>query len=81
MSSSADHIVGMDRAESTALIERLKAWTTQPHYVCRHHWRMGDLLIWDNSGTMHRGLPYDPGTGRRLHRVTLLGEESLAATA
>lgn len=81
MSASADHVVGLDPAESAALIQRLKDWTTRPRYVYRHHWRMGDLLIWDNTGTMHRVLPYDPASGRRLHRVTLLGEEPLAEAA
>ena len=81
MSASADHVVGMDADEGAALIERLKAWTTQPQYVYRHSWRMGDLLIWDNTGTMHHVLPYDYSCGRRLHRVTLLGEERLAEAA
>jgi alpha-ketoglutarate-dependent taurine dioxygenase len=42
---------------------------------------MGDLLMWDNTGTMHRVLDYDRECGRRLHRVTLLGEEPVAAAA
>jgi hypothetical protein len=33
--------------------------------------------MWDNTGTLHRVLPFDIGCGRRLHRVTLVGEESL----
>jgi alpha-ketoglutarate-dependent taurine dioxygenase len=42
---------------------------------------MGDLLIWDNTGTMHRAMPFDLASGRRLHRVTLEGEESFAGVA
>ena len=35
------------------------------------------MLIWDNTGTMHRVLPYDVHSGRTMHRTTLLGEEAL----
>ena len=52
-----------------------------PKYVYRHQWRMGDALIWDNTGTAHRVLPFDMASGRRLHRVTLLGEEALREAA
>lgn len=76
---TVNHVVGMDRAESTALLRRLIAWAAQPRYVYRHHWRMGDLVIWDNTGTMHHVCPYDETSGRRLHRVTLLGEEPIRA--
>jgi alpha-ketoglutarate-dependent taurine dioxygenase len=76
---SARFVVGLDPAESEALLGRLLAWMTQPQFVYHHEWRMGDVLIWDNTGTLHRALPYDRACGRRLHRVTLVGEESLAA--
>ncbi|MEQ1882944.1 MAG: TauD/TfdA family dioxygenase [Burkholderiales bacterium] len=77
LSSSTDFVVGMDRAESDALLEWLSDWCEQPRFVYRHEWRMGDVLIWDNTGTMHRAAPYDMECGRRLHRVTLVGEEQL----
>ena len=76
LSSSVTRVAGMEEKESDALLARLMEWTTQPSYVYRHNWQMGDLLIWDNTGTMHRALPYDIECGRRLHRVTLEGEES-----
>jgi alpha-ketoglutarate-dependent taurine dioxygenase len=78
LSKSCSHIVGMHPADSRALLDRLTAHATQDDYVYRHAWRMGDLLIWDNTGTMHRVRPYDKNSGRRLHRFTLNGEESLA---
>lgn len=79
LSTSATRIVGMDAKESGALLNRLMAWVTQRQYVYQHHWQMGDMLIWDNTGTMHRVLRFDIECGRRLHRATLEGEESLAA--
>lgn len=74
-------IVGMEKSEAMALIDRLLKWATQPAYVYQHQWQMGDMLMWDNTGTMHRVLPFDHACGRRLHRTTLMGEESLAAIA
>ena len=81
LSTSASHIVGMHPAASYDLLQRLLAWATRPEYVYRHEWRMNDLLIWDNSGTMHRATPYDPNSGRQLHRFTLEGEEPFVAAA
>lgn len=79
LSTSASHIVGMHPADSRALLDSLIAHATQEQYVYRHEWRMGDLLIWDNTGTMHRVRPYDANCGRELHRFTLNGEESVTA--
>jgi alpha-ketoglutarate-dependent taurine dioxygenase len=79
LSTSADHVVGMEKNESDALLGRLMGWATQRQYVYQHQWQMGDMLIWDNTGTMHRVLAFDMECGRRLHRVTLEGEEPVAA--
>ena len=81
LGGTACKVVGMDEAESDALIEKLMKWSEQPQYVYRHEWSMGDLVIWDNTGTMHRVVPFDTKSGRRLHRVTLEGEEPIAAAA
>jgi alpha-ketoglutarate-dependent taurine dioxygenase len=81
LGASVRSVIGMDPAEGEALIARLLAWMTQPQYVYHHVWRMGDVLMWDNTGTLHRVLPYDKSSGRRLHRVTLVGEEALSEAA
>lgn len=81
LATSASRIAGMHLAESHDLLQRLMAWATQPQYVYRHEWRMHDLLIWDNTGTMHRATPYDAGSGRLLHRFTLDGEEPIAGAS
>lgn len=78
---SADYVEGMEPEESAALVKWLKDWTTKREYVYTHEWRMGDLVIWDNTGTMHRAMPFDRSCGRRLHRVTLQGEEAIKMAA
>jgi len=57
---------------------RLREWATQPKFVYQHKWTIGDMIIWDNTGTMHRALSYPLDSGRMMHRTTLLGEESFA---
>jgi alpha-ketoglutarate-dependent taurine dioxygenase len=76
--STASHVVGMDRRESATLLCRLREWATQPKFVYQHKWKIGDLIIWDNTGTMHRALAYPLDSGRMMHRTTLQGEESFA---
>jgi alpha-ketoglutarate-dependent taurine dioxygenase len=76
--STASHVVGMDRRASAGLLCRLREWATQPQFVYRHRWTIGDLVIWDNTGTMHRALAYPLDSGRMMHRTKLQGEESFA---
>jgi len=76
---TAMQIEGMDDVEADKLIRRLLAHAEQDQFVYRHKWRMGDVVVWDNTGTMHRVLPYAKDSGRMMHRVTLVGEEPLAA--
>jgi alpha-ketoglutarate-dependent taurine dioxygenase len=74
----ASHIVGMDRQEGEQLLQELLDWTTQPKFKYRHEWSPGDMLIWDNTGVLHRAEPYPVDSGRIMHRTTLLGEEAFA---
>jgi len=78
LGATASHVEGMDREEGTALLCRLRDWATQPQFVCQHQWTLGDLLIWDNTGTMHRVTEYPLGSPRLMHRTSLLGEEAIA---
>jgi alpha-ketoglutarate-dependent taurine dioxygenase len=75
---TARHIVDIDFKKSAELLVQLRDWATQPQFIYRHKWSVGDLVIWDNTGTMHRATPYDPNSGRILHRTKLEGEESFA---
>jgi alpha-ketoglutarate-dependent taurine dioxygenase len=77
LGSTASHIEGMDVDSGRALLARLEEWSTEPRFVYQHEWKIGDLLIWDNTGAMHRVLPYTIDSGRMMHRTTLVGEEEL----
>ncbi len=76
---AVSHVVGMHPSDSYDLLARLRHHMNAPEYVYRHEWRMGDLLIWNNTGTMHRARPFDPGSGRLLHRFTVDGDETIRA--
>jgi alpha-ketoglutarate-dependent taurine dioxygenase len=75
---TAHHVLGMDPTQSTRLLVRLREWATQPQFVYSHEWSVGDAVMWDNTGTMHRAMPYDPDCGRLLHRTKTAGEEPIA---
>ena len=77
LGATADHIAGMDVDEGRALLADLLARATGPDRVYRHEWQVGDLVIWDNTGVLHRALPYDPTSPRDMHRTTLYGKEAV----
>ena len=77
ISSSADHVVGMDVEAGRTLLRELLAQATAPDRVYRHSWSAGDTIMWDNGGLLHRVLPYDPGSRRELHRTSLIGDEPI----
>jgi alpha-ketoglutarate-dependent taurine dioxygenase len=81
LSTSGAYVEGMHPAESHDLLERLMAYATQDKYVYRHKWQLGDLVIWDNTGAMHRVQPFDKESGREFHRCTLNGEEPIKAAS
>lgn len=74
---AVSHVERMHPADSYDLLCRLRHHMTRPEYVYRHNWRLNDLLVWNNTGTMHRARPFDPNSGRLLHRFTLDGEEPI----
>jgi alpha-ketoglutarate-dependent taurine dioxygenase len=78
LGATVDHIVGLSDADSRALVKKLTDFSTRPQIVYSHEWQVGDLVIWDNCGTMHRVIPYDAASGRMMHRTTLHGVEAIA---
>jgi alpha-ketoglutarate-dependent taurine dioxygenase len=74
---TVDHVADMPEAESRALVEKLSAHATRREIVYRHEWEIGDLLMWDNCGVMHRAIRYDARSGRLMHRTVLSGVERI----
>lgn len=74
---TADHVVGMEPDESREFLDGLLARVTAPERVYRHTWSVGDLVIWDNRGVLHRACPYDDSSPRDMHRTTLHGDEAV----
>ncbi|MBY0286852.1 MAG: TauD/TfdA family dioxygenase [Mycobacteriaceae bacterium] len=77
LGASADYIVGMDVDEGRALLAGLLDRATQPDLVYSHSWSVGDTVIWDNNGVLHRAAPYDPDSPREMLRTTVLGDEPI----
>jgi alpha-ketoglutarate-dependent taurine dioxygenase len=76
--ATADHIAGMEPASSRALLDDLLDWSTQERFRYTHDWEVGDLVIWDNTGMLHRALPYDATSEQTLHRTTISGDEAFS---
>ncbi|MFV8054614.1 TauD/TfdA dioxygenase family protein [Mycobacterium sp. 48b] len=76
--ATAGDIVGMDHTDGRAVLDDLLDWSTQPQFVLHHTWTVGDLVVWDNTGMLHRAMPYEPTSRRLMHRTTLVGEEVIA---
>lgn len=70
----AEGIVGMPGSHARALLTRLQQWASQPEFVYRHNWQVGDLVIWNNQGVMHRVVPYSD-EARVMHRTVIAGKE------
>ena len=78
LASHASMILDWQVPEGRLLLRELMDHAIAPEFVYRHSWRVGDLVIWDNLATMHRGRSFDDAKHRReLRRVTTLDVERL----
>ncbi len=77
LGASADYVVGMDRDEGRALLAELLDRATTADKVYSHTWSVGDTVIWDNRGVLHRAAPYAPDSEREMLRTTVLGDEPI----
>ena len=68
-------VEGMGDSEGKALVDELIEFTTQEQYVYSHTWRVGDVLLWDERATMHRGRPWP------YHEVRTLSSICVSARA
>jgi alpha-ketoglutarate-dependent 2,4-dichlorophenoxyacetate dioxygenase len=69
-------VEGMDRDEGRALIKQLIEHATQPQYVFSVQWNVGDMVIWDNLCSMHKGGEFDYEHEKRDMRRTTVREET-----
>lgn len=67
------YVMGLALEESEALLDELWRYATLPANCFAHHWRVGDLLMWDNRSTMHRRDPFDASQRRIMHRTQIKG--------
>jgi taurine dioxygenase len=66
-----DRIMELPEAESRALLDELCDHVENPKFVYAHHWKVGDILIWDNRCTIHAREDFDGSQRRLLKRVTV----------
>ena len=77
LGATTSHVEGMDVIESRALLDDLLQRSTRPDRIYRHEWAVGDLVIWDNRGVLHRACRYDASSARDMHRTTIAGDEAI----
>ncbi len=77
LGASADHVVGMDVDEGRNLLAELLDRSTTSDRVYRHEWSVGDTVLWDNRGVLHRADHYPPTSPREMLRTTILGDEPI----
>jgi taurine dioxygenase len=68
------YLMGLDVAESEALLNELWEHVAASGSVYTHRWALGDLVLWDNRCTMHRREPFDSSSRRVMHRTQIKGE-------
>jgi len=77
LGATTERVEGMTAVDGRAFLDELLARATRPERVYRHEWELGDLVIWDNRGVLHRALPYDASSPREMHRTTIAGDEAI----
>lgn len=77
LGATTSHIEGMDPEAGRAKLDELLDRATVPNRVYRHEWAVGDLVIWDNRGVLHRATRYDSDSPRDMHRTTIAGVEAI----
>jgi alpha-ketoglutarate-dependent taurine dioxygenase len=73
--NTAVNVVDMQPLEGLELLVWLRDWATQERFTYSHSWSVGDAVLWDNTGTLHRATPYAAESGRLMRRTKLAGEE------
>lgn len=77
----AHAIPGLEEPESEALLGELLEFACQPPRVLTHHWRPGDVVLWDNRCLLHRAMPWDMALPRVMWHSRLAGDATTEAAA
>ena len=71
------YVLGLEVAESEALLDALWAHATQSRFTMCHEWKVGDVLMWNNLSVLHRRDAFDPKSRRVMHRSQIKGDERI----
>lgn len=75
LASHAGSIEGMGDQDGAEMLADLMARATEPAHTYVHSWKPGDVVMWDNRATMHRGRPWGPNQLRAIVRTTISATE------
>ncbi|MBU6265939.1 MAG: TauD/TfdA family dioxygenase [Sphingomonadales bacterium] len=81
LGNTAHYIKGLDMKDSQKILHGLREFATSEPYMYAHKWQVGDTVMWDNRTSLHRATPYDPASGRMMHRTIIRGGEAWEANA
>jgi alpha-ketoglutarate-dependent 2,4-dichlorophenoxyacetate dioxygenase len=76
IASHAYAIEGMEHGAAQNLIAALTEAATSPGLSFTHRWRQGDVVMWDNRATLHRGRPWPPNEARLIVRTTVSASDA-----
>ena len=79
LASHAGSILGWPVPEAQLFLMDLTEMATERQFVYAHEWSVGDLVMWDNRVTMHRGRPFPANEARDVRRTTLMGDAPTVA--
>jgi alpha-ketoglutarate-dependent taurine dioxygenase len=76
LGNTAHYVKGLDPKDSQRTLHGLREFATGEDYTYTHKWTVGDTVLWDNRTSLHKATPYDPDSGRMMHRTILPGHEA-----
>ncbi|MEO5587308.1 MAG: TauD/TfdA family dioxygenase [Novosphingobium sp.] len=76
LGNTCQYVRGVEPKDSQKILHGLREFATREPYTYTHKWKVGDTVIWDNRTSLHRATPYDPLSGRMMHRTIIRGGEA-----
>ncbi|MFT5448517.1 MAG: taurine dioxygenase [Gammaproteobacteria bacterium] len=73
--SHTQSLDGFSDEEAESILSFLREHATRPEFTCRFRWQVGSMALWDNRCVQHRALADYPSERRRMHRITIAGDE------